>query len=126
MTQAVNQKSILLIDPDPNTEIMLRDVFSDMGFQVIRFDSGQEGLKAIPRVEPILIISEYQTVDIDGKTIFRTFRKDHAFNKFNHIPFIFLTNERLRDQNSRELFRQGLIGWYTKPFNPCLNNSREF
>jgi len=118
MKQFLKGKSILLIDPDPETEVLLHDTFPDIEFHIVRFASGREGLKAIPKIKPCLIISEYDTEDLNGLTIFNAFMKDFAFNKFRHIPFFLFSDKKSRDRYSQELFNFGLRGWYAKPFGP--------
>ena len=118
MKQFLKGKSILLIDPDPETEVLLYDTFPDIEFHVERFASGREGLKAIPQIKPCLIISEFNTEDLNGLKIFNAFKKDYTLNKFRHIPFFLLSDKKSRDQYSQKLFNFGLRGWYAKPFGP--------
>ena len=114
--QPSKPKTLLLIDPDPATKTLLSEAYDRTDFRIVQHASGQEGLKAIPKLEPSLIISEFSTTDLDGKTIFRRFIRDHSFTRFKHIPFVMFSDTQSRDQHGKELFNLGLRGWFTKPF----------
>ena len=116
MNGSLKEKPILLIDPDSEIESLLNSVFQDSDFSVVRYDSGIEGLKAISDVEPCLIISEFETKDMDGAAIFHKFIQDRSFRKFKHIPFVLYSDAEKRGQYGKELFDMGLRGWYAKPF----------
>lgn len=116
MKQSIKGNTILLIDPDPGSETLLSDALREKNCDVVRFSSGQEGLEAIPRVRPDLILSEFQTTDLDGRTVFLRFVKNHKFTKFRHIPFIIFSDYDTRSTYGQELFDLGLGGWFTKPF----------
>lgn len=79
-----------------------------------RFDSGLEGLKAIPVVQPDLIISAFTIGDMDGRTLFHGFVNNHP--EYQHIPFVMFSDAKTRAKHARELFDLGLSGWFTKPF----------
>jgi len=107
---------ILLIDPDPGTETLLHYALQGTGLSIIRYSSGIEGLKAIASINPKLIISEFITKDLDGKTIFTNFTSESKYTEFLSIPFIFFSNEQYKRIYKDRLIEKGLWGWFTKPF----------
>jgi len=112
-------KTILLIDPDPETESFLCKTMEGTDVHIVRVGSGKEGVNALHEIEPDLIVSEFETEDVDGRALLRTLREDQNFIQFRHTPFILLSEKTLQTQYSKELFDLGLRGWYTKPYSAC-------
>ena len=115
MAQKSNQKTILLIDPDPHTDALLRSVLTNNAFRIVTVSSGREGLSAIPKEEPHVIISGYHTDDLDGGAIFKEFVKNPKFEKCRRTPFILYSDAEFRDRYGQEFLDLGLNGWFTKP-----------
>lgn len=116
MNQRPKGNSILLVSLSSEIEKLLHDAFKGTNLSVARYASGREGLKAVPEIEPHLILCEFRTKDLDGKTVFRTFVEDHAFTKYRYIPFVLFSDREMRSRYGQELFDLGLGGWFTKPF----------
>jgi len=116
MKNYLKRKTLLIIDPNSRTEKLLYDALGENAPRIVRVASGQDGLKALPEVKPDIILCEFYTEDLDGKTVFQTLTEDQTFVKFRQIPFVLLSDEKMRDLHSRELFKLGLGGWFTRPF----------
>ena len=115
--------TILLIGSDPAVESILRDAFGDVQLNVTRFESGKKGLAAIPKLNPHMIVSEFEMDDLNGKDLFMHFMEDHDTIMCRTIPFVLYSKPQIRKQFSEELFPLGLAGWLSKPFT--ANEMRE-
>ncbi len=116
MDRVKKNKTILLIDPDPGTETLLQYALQGTGFSIQRLASGEEGLSALSRISPKLVISEFITKDLDGKTMLTRFMNEPRFSDLQQLPFIFYSNEEYKRIYKDELIDMGLWGWFTKPF----------
>ena len=108
-------KTILLLDPDEEIENTVKKVSEKKGFQISKFSSGHEGLRAIPEIRPQLIISVFETTDLNGRSIFIRLINDREYVMYRQIPFIIISEKKHREKFGQELFDMGLGGWYTKP-----------
>jgi PAS domain S-box-containing protein len=128
MNSNYKKKIILIIDPDPESKVLLESKFTENEFEIIRFSSGRKALDAILRIKPFIIISELITEDLSGKMIFNKIVTEPKFYNNKHTPFIFLTKHELNDpQQEQQLFDLGLRGLFKKPFgmnelHQVLNN----
>jgi len=66
-------------------------------------------------ISPDLIISQYYTDDLDGRSVFLHLLHDQALEKYRHVPYILLSDPDIRDKYMRELHNLGLRGWFTAP-----------
>ena len=110
--------TIILLANDPCIESELTTAFGSDDIQIVCFASGKKGLKSVPTTKPGLIISEFFTKDWDGEQIFTQFLKDSSAGKYQHIPFIFYTDEKEKAAYGNTLYRLGLDGWYTRAIGP--------
>lgn len=109
------QKIILIIDPDSLIEERLQQL-ANASYSIHRFPTGTEGLASIMDIKPDLIISEYNTQDMDGNAIFQEFVTNPRYAKFQSIPFMLFSNLEERAVQGPKLFEMGLSGWFVKPF----------
>jgi len=110
-------RRLLLIDPDPEIQKLFHDAVDPMGIQLICDSSGESALSKLDESHPNCIISEFQTDDIDGKTIFQRVLHDRCFASLRPLPIVFLSEEKFRNSYGNDLFDSGLRGWYAKPLN---------
>jgi PAS domain S-box-containing protein len=110
-------KIILLIDPQSETEEMMRKVFGKPGYDIVRFPSGKEALEFITEQIPYLIISEWETLDLSGTEVLHILNTDPLYDPHRKVPFLIYTEKVITDPKIREqLFEKGLRGLFTKPF----------
>ncbi len=81
--------TILLIDDEANTRLLLRDFLTEQGFVVHAARDGQNGLHMLERMDPPdLILLDYKMPVMDGKqflTILRT------MPRFQDTPVVILS-----------------------------------
>ena len=110
MNQKRNKKIILHIDPNPKVTDLMENAPTRYNLNIVRVSSGKEGLDMIKEIHPDLIISEFQTTDLDGKSLLRLFTAETEFVEYRHIPILFFSNQEMRLKYSKECFDLGLVG----------------
>jgi len=83
------QKKILIIDDDPDFVEATKIVLESKDYKVLTAYNGDEGLKAVQREEPDLIILD---IIMPGEDGFRVCERLKADPKLSKIPVIILTS----------------------------------
>jgi CheY-like chemotaxis protein len=109
-----NIKTILLIDDDEMSRWLVQLCLENfVNWQITVAISGKEGIAAIARAEPDVVLLDIMMPDMDGFTFMQKLRADklHA-----HIPIVALTSctSRFSYQTFIDLGCRGVI---SKPFN---------
>ncbi len=78
-----NDKTILIIEDDPNFATILKDFAQSKGYKVIVALQGDEGLKYARQYKPSAIILDIQLPVIDGWTLLKILKGD---NELKNIP----------------------------------------
>ena len=108
-------KSVLIVDDDPQTLASMREVLSDE-FHLSYATSGMQALDAAKRVNPGLILLDIRLPDIDGLEVCKRLKADSATES---IPIIFVTS--LSETSiGVEGFEAGAVDFITKPIIPEL------
>jgi CheY-like chemotaxis protein len=106
--------SIVCIEDETEIREAIADMLQDEGYRVTQAANGREGLEAILRIKPNLIICDIYMPHMDGFTVCREFRARMTDDP--HIPFLFLSAlpqdaEKLKKQKVR------IDGYLTKPID---------
>jgi len=109
----MQRQTILLVEDDIALLEGMSDTLEMVGYKTIQATNGQEGLDALKRAQPDLIISDIMMPEMDGYL----FHKEVISHPENAaIPFIFLTAKS--DQaDVRKGLREGVDAYLTKPFD---------
>ena len=83
------EKKILIVEDEPDLLKILADKFSNEGFRVTTARDGEEGLTAIAKDKPDVILLDIIMPRLDGMSMLKKMRQEPA-NK--DIPVIILTN----------------------------------
>jgi diguanylate cyclase (GGDEF)-like protein/PAS domain S-box-containing protein len=103
---------ILIVDDDADSRNVLRELFTEEGYDVATAADGEEGLKTALSERPLLVISDVLMPGMDGFQLLRAIRKNEALK---HLPVIFYTGSYLDDED-RELAREmGVARYLIKP-----------
>ncbi|MBN1779596.1 response regulator [bacterium] len=86
------KKSILFIEDNASYRKMLSDQLRNRGFDVVIAKDGLEGLNAVRKECPDLVITDIMLPGLDGHKICRMIKFD---KNFNHIPVVVLTSRDL-------------------------------
>lgn len=112
MAQAA--RKILCIEDNPETAGLIAEELTDRGFEVDVAYSGQEGLMAIMRVTPDLVLCDIGMPHMTGFEVLA--RLNEIAPRLGRIPFVFLTALADRDSVLRGR-RLGADDYVTKPID---------
>ncbi len=108
------QKRILCIEDNRETATLIAEELIDRGFAVTLAYSGQEGLAAILREQPDLVLSDISMPGMSGFEVLEHFVE--LAPRFSNMPFVFLTALADRDNELRGR-RLGADDYVTKPID---------
>ncbi|MGD0148996.1 MAG: response regulator [Xanthobacteraceae bacterium] len=107
-------KNILCIEDDRETAALVAEELRDRGFKVTIAHGGQEGLLAIMKATPDLVLCD---ISMPGMTGFEVLERLKEFApRLGRIPFVFLTALADRD-NELKGRRLGADDYITKPID---------
>jgi DNA-binding response OmpR family regulator len=105
---------ILCIEDDHETAALIAEDLVDRGFKVSIAYSGQEGIGAILREKPDLVLSDISMPGMSGFEVLE--RLTRLAPRFENMPFVFLTALADRD-NELHGRRLGADDYVTKPID---------
>ena len=117
-------QQILVVEDQEDNRIILRDLLTSVGFDVIEAVNGQDGVALAESEKPDLILMDIQLPVIDGYEATRQIKANPALES---IPVIAVTSYALSGDESKAT-AAGCDGYVTKPFRPrdLLAKVREF
>ncbi|MBU2359256.1 response regulator [Loktanella sp. M215] len=104
---------ILAIDDSRTIREMLRMALGNAGFDVHLANDGQEGVEALPRVSPDIVITDINMPRLDGFGVINAIRGGAVLNA---LPILVLTTESAQELKDRAR-QAGATGWIVKPFD---------
>ena len=108
------RNKILCVEDDRETAALIAEELVDRGFEVSVAHSGQEGLVAILRDRPDLVLCDISMPVMSGFEVLE--RLTEVAPQLGHIPFVFLT--ALTDRDTELKGRQlGADDYVTKPID---------
>lgn len=107
------KQKILVIDDDETLTIVVKELLTDKGFEVIAANTGDDGLNLAKECKPDLILLDVMLPDFDGYTLCRVFRQS---KNTATIPIIMLTAKDKTEEKIAGL-RTGADDYISKPFN---------
>lgn len=113
------QKEIIIVDPNPDLLLILKQAFESHGVRVKTFHEGKDALKEIlsygENQLPSLVIIERKLPDMDGMDLFLTLK--HRLR--SSIP-VFMLTVFSSDKDIGDGIKQGVLEYIIKPFNISL------
>jgi DNA-binding response OmpR family regulator len=108
------KKKILCIEDDRETAALIAEELLDRGYDVTVAHDGREGLSAILRIMPDLVLSDISMPAMSGFELLE--RLTALAPRFSQMPFVFLT--ALTDRDNELKGRQfGADDYVTKPID---------
>jgi two-component system OmpR family response regulator len=105
------EKTVLLVDDDPNILQVAGFAVAKAGFRVLTAKNGQQALEQIRSEAPCLVVLDIVMPEKDGIEVCRELRRESA------VPVIFLTS--MDDEIDRVVgLELGADDYLTKPFSP--------
>lgn len=105
---ALTSAQILVIDDDPAILETVADILSDEGYRVVTARNGVEGLAAVERAQPALVLLDRWMPVLDGLGFFQELQR-----RALGIPIIAMTAAHDAEPWARQL---GAVGVLPKPF----------
>ncbi len=114
---SVNKALLLLIEDDPQFQMLLSTTLENQGYQIVTATTGKEGLIVVRNQQPNLIVLDLGLPDIDGQEVIRSLRK------WSEIPIIVLS-ARHQENEITQALDNGADDYLTKPFSTAVLISR--
>jgi two-component system response regulator VicR len=112
---AKEPKKVLCIEDDQEMIDLIKLILERKGFFFIGAVGGQEGLDAIEREKPDLVLLDIMMPDIDGWDVYRQMK---AKPEFKDIPVIVVTAKAQSIDKVLGLHIAKVDDYVTKPFGP--------
>ncbi len=105
--------TILVVDDVPVNIVILEEILSRHGYEILTAADGREALQQLEEKLPDLILLDVMLPDHSGFNICKKLKKDE---KTRDIPVIFIT-ALVEVKDKLEGFAAGAVDYVTKPFN---------
>ena len=105
---------ILYVEDEEDYRILVKHILKRAGLDMVIAENGAEGLKALERQRPSLLILDINLPDTNGYTICHQLRQDPAWVD---LPILMLTVRRRPEEWLRG-FTSGANDYISKPLNP--------
>jgi two-component system cell cycle response regulator DivK len=107
-------KRILVVEDQPDSRRIIRDMLAGTGYEIIEAEDGEEALAVIAKQRPDLILMDIQLPIMDGYTATRRIKADPALRS---ITIIAVTSYAL-DGEDKIARAAGCDDYVPKPFSP--------
>jgi DNA-binding response OmpR family regulator len=111
----VSKGRILCIEDHPEMIDLMRLILERRGYEVQGAVGGKEGLEALRRDPPDLVLLDLMMPDVDGWEIFRQLK---ASDELKKIPVVVVTAKAQGIDRVLGLQIAGVDDYITKPFGP--------
>ena len=106
------RQKIVVVEDDSEIRSYLTEALSE-DYDITDCSNGKEGLAAVLKTMPDLVISDIMMPEMDGTTLCSKIKTNNATN---HIPVILLT-AKSREEDQLEGLETGADAYIVKPFN---------
>jgi len=112
---AEEAKKVLCIEDDPEMIDLIKLILERRGFNFVGAVGGREGLDAIAREKPDLVLLDIMMPDIDGWDVYRQMKSN---KEFKDLPVIVVTAKAQSIDKVLGLHIAKVDDYVTKPFGP--------
>jgi DNA-binding response OmpR family regulator len=109
------KKTVVCIEDEPEMVDLIKLILGRKGFELIGAMGGREGLDAIRRVKPDLVLLDLMMPDMDGWEVYQQIKAD---DELKHIPVIVVTAKAQSIDKVLGLHIAKVDDYVTKPFGP--------
>jgi DNA-binding response OmpR family regulator len=109
MTVAERQR-VLVVEDDPDTVMLLKNILRMAGYDVLSAPDGEEGLRKFKDLTPDVVLLDLMMPEMDGWEML------HYLREMSDVPVIILSAVGGKDDIVKAL-KQGVDDFLTKPFN---------
>ncbi|MDR3298828.1 MAG: response regulator [Candidatus Accumulibacter sp.] len=104
-------KTILVVDDSPTERLVMSELLTRNGYQVITAENGEDGVGKAKQQQPDMILMDVVMPGINGYSATRTLTRDETTK---HIPIIMCTSKGEETDRIWGL-RQGAVDYVVKP-----------
>jgi DNA-binding response OmpR family regulator len=112
---AEEKKKVVCIEDEPEMIDLVKLILGRKGFELTGAMGGREGLDAIRRVRPDLVLLDLMMPDMDGWEVYQQMKAD---DDLKHIPVIVVTAKAQSIDKVLGLHIAKVDDYITKPFGP--------
>lgn len=112
---AEDKKKVVCIEDEPEMIDLVKLILGRKGFELTGAMGGREGLDAIRRVKPDLVLLDLMMPDMDGWEVYQQMKADVEMQK---IPVIVVTAKAQSIDKVLGLHIAKVDDYVTKPFGP--------
>jgi len=105
---------VLVVDDEPDLLELVRFHLAQAGFEVETVRDGRQGIEAVRRRRPHLVVLDWMLPDLPGTEVCRQIRSDP---QFRDLPILLLT-AKAEEVDRVVGFELGADDYVTKPFSP--------
>jgi DNA-binding response OmpR family regulator len=106
---------VVCIEDEPEMIDLVRLILGRRGFEVVGANGGVEGLEAVRREQPALILLDLMMPDMDGWEVYQRIKGDEQLRQ---IPVIVVTAKAQSIDKVLGLHIAKVDDYITKPFGP--------
>jgi len=110
-----NQKRVVCVEDEPAMIDLIRLILSRKGYHVVGAMGGREGLEAIQREKPDVVLLDLMMPDMDGWEVYQKLKANDATK---NIPVIVVTAKAQSIDKVLGLHIAKVDDYITKPFGP--------
>ena len=96
-------RTVVAIDDDPVDLALLEAVLAPGGWRVVRASGGEEGLRAVQRERPAVVLLDLLMPDVDGFAVVEQLRADPTVGD---LPIVVLTSKDMTRADHERLAGQ--------------------
>jgi two-component system response regulator VicR len=109
------KKKVVCVEDEPEIIDLIRLILGRKGFDLTGATGGLEGLEAIRRVKPDLVLLDLMMPDMDGWEVYQQMKAD---SELKNIPVIVVTAKAQSIDKILGLHIAKVDDYVTKPFGP--------
>ena len=109
----MSMKKMLLIEDNSDIRENISELLERAGYEVVCVQDGQEGLSAVTRNLPDVVLCDIMMPHTDGYEVLRRLKEQPTTV---HIPFIFVTAS-VEKSEIADAMKMGADGYICKPFD---------
>jgi two-component system phosphate regulon response regulator PhoB len=113
-----SNKTVLVVEDDPPTALVLRRMLESAGYIVHGLAGGRPVVQKVRELAPALVVLDFMLPDMDGLEICRLLKADAATRQ---VPILMLTAAAAQDLETRAR-QAGVSDFLAKP----ITNAHEF
>ncbi len=106
---------VVCIEDEPEMIELIRLILGRRNFELIGAVGGREGLEAVRKIKPKLVLLDLMMPDIDGWEVYQQMKADE---ELSHIPVIVVTAKAQSIDKVLGLHIAKVDDYVTKPFGP--------